>query len=123
MNVLLNENLPPALAADLNTFGWNTMHVKKLGLLGATDHTIVSYAEQHDFVIFTHDLDYGRLVSLSGKSKPSVVTLRLKKINTTILFQLMLRNRTQIEKILCEPCLLVVTDRDLRYKRLPISRI
>jgi predicted nuclease of predicted toxin-antitoxin system len=41
------------------------------------DDQIVAKAQEEGRAIVTHDLDFGRIVALSGRSVPSVVTLRL----------------------------------------------
>ena len=46
------------------------------------DDRIISKAKEEERTIVTHDLDFGRIVALSGRSVPSIVTLRLAVLAT-----------------------------------------
>jgi len=53
------------------------------------DDRIVAKAQEEERTIVTHDLDFGRIVALSGFSVPSIVTLRLSnmtpaRVNTAL---------------------------------------
>jgi len=122
MNFLLNENIPPSLAGLLQNIGWNAKHVWDLELIGKPDHVIVDFAVQNDLIIITHDLDYGRIVSLSGEKKPSVITFRLDRISTSILFDLISTNRIQLEHYLQLGALLTIDSEKIRYRLLPIKK-
>ena len=122
MNFLLNENIPPSLVGLLRDIGWYAKHSWLLGLEGKPDHFVVEFAIENKFVIVTHDLDYGRIVSLSGKKYPSVITFRLEKISANILFNLIRDHRIQLEHYLQLGALLTVDLDKIRFRLLPIAK-
>jgi predicted nuclease of predicted toxin-antitoxin system len=122
MNFLLNENIPPSLTKLLNQIGWKSQHVRDVNLTGKPDIDIVEYAIQNKMIIITHDLDYGRIVSLSAKSEPSVLTFRLDVLSAQLLFKLISDHRMQLEHYLQQGALLTVDLEKIRYRLLPIER-
>ena len=42
----------------------------------ASDPTIMSWAKQNGYIVFTHDLDFGVLLALTQADGPSVIQLR-----------------------------------------------
>jgi predicted nuclease of predicted toxin-antitoxin system len=122
MNFLLNENIPPRLIGLLKEVGWNCTHINDVALNGRPDFEIVEFATRNNLTIITHDLDYGRIVSLSGKSTPSVVTFRLEKISADSLYKLIKTHRQQLEKYVQRGALLTVDERKIRYRLLPVEK-
>jgi predicted nuclease of predicted toxin-antitoxin system len=52
--------------------------------IDAPDKNIIDWAKKHNYVIFTHDLDFGTALALTKAEKPSVVQVRTQ--NATILY-------------------------------------
>ena len=46
------------------------------GALNAPDTEIMAYAKANDFVVLTHDLDFGAILAATHGDKPSVVQIR-----------------------------------------------
>ncbi|HXQ76562.1 MAG TPA: DUF5615 family PIN-like protein [Gemmatimonadaceae bacterium] len=42
----------------------------------ATDRTVLGWARENGYVVFTHDLDFGTLLALTRAVGPSVIQLR-----------------------------------------------
>ncbi len=42
------------------------VHWSEIGKMNAPDKQILQYAKAHNFVIFTHDLDFGNILAVSG---------------------------------------------------------
>lgn len=76
MNLLVDANLSPTVAAQLRDAGYDAMHVTDVGLATAIDPDIVDYAEAHALVIVTVDTDFPMLIALRRATSPSVVLLR-----------------------------------------------
>jgi len=53
-------------------------HWSDLGDPRASDHAIMDFARRHRMVVFTHDLDFGRILSLTQAVGPSVIQVRSK---------------------------------------------
>ena len=116
MKFLLNENIPPSLSPLLQEINWNASHSYQLGLNGKSDNYIVEFAIQNEFVIITHDLDYSRIVSLSGKDKPSVLSFRLDNVSVGLLFKLISLNKIQLEHYLQLSALVSIDEKGFRFR-------
>lgn len=104
----------------LGSAGHDAVHLRDLGLERLSDEGIVAKAQAERRVIVTHDLDFGRIVALSGQSVPSVVTLRLSDMTPS-------RVNSALEAALREAgpaleggALVTITDRGTRIRKLPI---
>lgn len=73
MKFLIDENLPPALAAWLRTDGFDAIHVSERNLLGATDQAILNAALAEGRIIVTRDNDFDALSQ--PPSAPKVMKL------------------------------------------------
>jgi len=51
VNFLLDENMPPSLAAVLIDTGHHAIHVRDLKLTGKPDETIFTHAADNNFII------------------------------------------------------------------------
>jgi len=58
--VLADENTSPDVAARLREHGRTATHVTDALDFGVTDQEIVTYAEEHEYVVLTHDDDFLR---------------------------------------------------------------
>ncbi len=97
---LVDENLSRTLAEFLLALGYETRHVRDVGLKGYPDSEIVAWARKNDRVIVTRDLGFGLTYSQSA-NPPGIILLR-SKIDTVETFQDILR-RLHAEKILSNP--------------------
>jgi predicted nuclease of predicted toxin-antitoxin system len=76
VRLLIDANLSPRVASRLRAEGHEAVHVADLGLLAASDDSILAHAAASGEVIVTADTDFGELLAVSGASRPSVVLLR-----------------------------------------------
>lgn len=63
MKILLDMNLSPLWIPVLAEAGIEAIHWSSVGDPGATDSTILNWAALNQYVIFTHDLDFGTLLA------------------------------------------------------------
>lgn len=122
MRFLLNENISPSLSGKLSTIKLDSVHVKDVDLIDEPDIRIIEYAIVHGFTIITHDLDYSRIISLSAKEKPSVITVRIDKINSEILFSLIKNNIDNLKPYLQKGALITMEEDKIRFRLLPVER-
>jgi len=99
----------------------DVVHLREQGLERLPDDRIVAKAQDEERAIVTRDLDFGRIVALSGDSVPSIVTLRLSDMTPT-------RVNTALETVLTEAtqslergALVTITDGGIRVRALPID--
>jgi predicted nuclease of predicted toxin-antitoxin system len=118
---LLDMGIAQSTGHYLTSRGHDVVHLSEQGLERLPDDRIVSKAKEEERTIVTHDLDFGRIVALSGRSVPSIVTLRLadmtpKHVNTaleTVLREAML----SLER----GALVTITESGIRIRDLPID--
>jgi predicted nuclease of predicted toxin-antitoxin system len=80
MKLLIDMNLSPSWAVFLGQSGWAALHWSSVGPADARDSEIMAYAATHDYVVLTHDLDFGSILAVTHGGKPSVVQLRTEDV-------------------------------------------
>jgi predicted nuclease of predicted toxin-antitoxin system len=73
---LIDMPLPPALARWLAAQGHDAVHAAHVGLDRSTDTEILTRARQDARTVVTADLDYPRLLALTGAEGPSLILFR-----------------------------------------------
>ncbi len=76
MRFLIDMNLSPLWVERLETAGFSAVHWSSVGTATATDTEIMVFARTNDFVVLTHDLDFGAILAATQGEKPSVVQIR-----------------------------------------------
>ena len=76
MKFLVDMPLPPALARWLAAQGHDAVHADAVGLGRSTDREILTRARQEARTVVTADLDYPRLLALTGAEGPSLILFR-----------------------------------------------
>lgn len=122
MKFLLNENIPPSLSNRLKSFGYDSIHIYDCGLTGQSDEVVIQFAFLHGYIILTHDLDYSRIISLSGNAGPSVITFRQKVISADIIIDSLTKVIPKISDILKSGALVSIDQELVRYRSLPLKR-
>ena len=79
MKLLVDNQLPEALAAFLTANGIEARHVRRLGLGGVADADIWRFATAEGFGIVTMDEDFQHLAARYG-TPPQVVWVRLGNV-------------------------------------------
>jgi predicted nuclease of predicted toxin-antitoxin system len=121
MKFLADMGIAAATVSHLRAAHHDAVHLRDRGLQRLGDDTIVRMAVEEARVILTHDLDFGRIVALSGAQVPSVVTFRLNDMRPEsvngVLDQTLARFRTALET----GALVSVSDSGIRVRPLPIQ--
>lgn len=76
MKLAIDINLSPAWVELFRQHGYDAVHWSTVGDPRATDRAIMAWAREEGYVVFTHDLDFSRLLALTRASGPSVFVLR-----------------------------------------------
>lgn len=84
--LLVDNQLPPALARHLDANGFPCLHVCDLGMADADDRSIWAYAKERNWVIVTKDEDFQDL-SIRLGAPPQVVWMRLGNCRKQVLLQ------------------------------------
>lgn len=77
MTLLVDNQLPLALARYLAANGWTCAHVQDVDLAMADDRTIWQYAKERNLTIITKDEDFQALANRQRSIPPQVVWVRL----------------------------------------------
>lgn len=76
MKFLIDMPLSPGLAIWLEEQGHDAVHALGLGLARASDEVILERARRGQQVVVTADLDYPRLLALTGAKGPGLILFR-----------------------------------------------
>ncbi|MCH8318108.1 MAG: DUF5615 family PIN-like protein, partial [Bacteroidetes bacterium] len=76
MKFLIDNALSPLVSEGLKKLGYDSLHVKEIGLQKADDNDIFERAFQEERTIISADTDFGYLLSKWNKNKPSVIIFR-----------------------------------------------
>ena len=77
MKLLVDNQLPTALARFLNDNGMDCLHVRDIGMESKDDREIWDFAESQHTVIVTKDEDFALMADRRGGSSPQVVWIRM----------------------------------------------
>jgi predicted nuclease of predicted toxin-antitoxin system len=80
VNLLLDMNLSPALAAMISEHGHSVLHWSEVGDERAPDFTILRWARDHGRVLVTHDLDFAAILADTDATAPSVIQDRVQDL-------------------------------------------
>ena len=65
--------LPPSWIPVLQAAGYDTIHWKNIGAKNAPDKEILEWARRNNYIVFTHDVDFGTMLALTNEKGPSVI--------------------------------------------------
>jgi predicted nuclease of predicted toxin-antitoxin system len=101
MKLLLDMNISPRWIEPLNNAGFDAVHWSVVGPPDAADTVLLEWARQHDYVVFTHDLDFGAILAATGANAPSVIQLRDQDLDprraASFVVESLVRFRQQLE--------------------------
>ena len=98
MNILIDAQLPPALASLLVGAGHQARHVAEVRLRDATDPAVWDYAVREGAVICTKDEDFA-LRRLRQQTGPMVVWLRVGNSSNLALQRWLMPLLSEIERM------------------------
>ena len=122
MKLLVDMNLSPRWVAVLAGAGVDAVHWSAVGAQDSPDTEIMAYAAAKDFVVLTHDLDFGAILAATHGEKPSVVQLRADDVNPDVVGPKVLAAIRQMEAELQAGALLTVDSNRTRVRLLPLYR-
>lgn len=120
MKFLLDMGLARSTTFFLRAEGYDAVHLRHQELQRLQDHEIIHKAKIEDRVILTHDLDFGRLVSLSRQNKPSVITFRLENMQPQFVNHYLTQALDRFPDALQQGALISITERAIRLRLLPM---
>ncbi len=120
VKILIDMNLSPDWVPVLKRHGWSAIHWSTIGDPRDSDRTIMDWALRHDYIVFTHDLDFGSMLALSHATGPSVLQVRVQDILPDHLENIVIAALRQHDDDLASGSLVVVDESRTRVRILPI---
>jgi predicted nuclease of predicted toxin-antitoxin system len=117
---LLDECLPAQIAGLLRAAGHDCVHVHELGLGGQPDEQIMALADEQDRILISAGTDFGELLAKAPVLAPSVILLRRADKRPVPVAEVIVANLGQIAGDLAAGALVVIGDRRIRVRRLPV---
>jgi predicted nuclease of predicted toxin-antitoxin system len=121
MKFLVDNALSPLVAEGLRRAGHDALHIRDYGFQTAEDRKIFSLAESENRILISSDTDFGTMLALWGKSKPSLILFRRgsdrrpeKQVT------LLLSNLPMVRDALEEGAVVVFEETRVRIHALPI---
>jgi len=121
VRLLVDLNISPRTVALLRSVGHDVVRVNELIPPSATDAAIVDAARVASRTIITQDLDFSAIVVLSGRRRPSVISLllassRVERVNARLEEVL-----TTLESDVEAGAIVTVEDERVRVRTLPVT--
>ena len=120
LRILVDMNLSPDWIGVLNKAGFEAIHWSSVGDPRAEDFEIMRWARANDYIVFTHDLDFGTLLALTSESGPSVIQVRTQDITPATIGALVSSNLHRFDRELREGALVVIERSRSRVRILPL---
>jgi predicted nuclease of predicted toxin-antitoxin system len=120
MKIVVDMGLSPAWCPVFEQNGIEALHWSEVGNPKAKDREILAWARENQFVVFTHDLDFGHLLALTHAAGPSVIQVRSEDVLPESIGDVVLRALRQHQALLDSGALVVVEPTDFRVRILPI---
>jgi predicted nuclease of predicted toxin-antitoxin system len=120
MKILIDMNLSPRWANLLTNAGFEAAHWSTLGAANAPDVEIAAFARINDYVVLTHDLDFGAILAATQGDKPSVVQIRSEDLSLELIGKPVINALRQMTAELDEGVLLTIDPSRTRVRLLPL---
>lgn len=85
MKIVIDMNLSPQWVTVLHNHGLTAVHWSTIGNPSAPDTEIMEWALNNAHIVFTHDLDFGAILSATQANAPSVIQVRTQDVTQLIL--------------------------------------
>jgi predicted nuclease of predicted toxin-antitoxin system len=97
------------------------VHWRSIGVSDAADDELLAWAEEHNYIVMTHDLDFGALLATRGLSRPSVVQIRAESHLPAAIGPQVMAALVQHEHDLLGGAIVTIDGARTRIRQLPIT--
>ena len=122
MKLLVDMNLSPRWISTLAAAGIESVHWSTVGAGNAPDTEIMAFAAANDYVVLTHDLDFGAILAATQGEKPSVVQIRAEDVSPDVIGAPVVAALRQMAEELVAGALVTVDPNRARLRVLPLLR-
>lgn len=121
MKLLIDMNLSPQWIEVFERNGWQAVHWSSVGDPRSADRVIMDWARANQYVVFTHDLDFGTLLAVTQAEGPSVIQVRAQDVLPKHLEGIVIKALKQYESLLESGALIIVDEATSRARILPLT--
>jgi predicted nuclease of predicted toxin-antitoxin system len=114
-------NLSPLWVEALEAQGYEATHWIRVGDSGAPDREILELARREGYVVFTHDLNFSRILALTQPKGQSVIQLRSQSVLPSDVGDLVFATLRQHGELLEQGALVFIDAPTSRARILPIE--
>lgn len=122
MKILIDLNLSPEWVTVFANHGIPSVHWSTFGDPRAADSVLMDWARANDYIVFTHDLDFGALLALTQAESPSVIQVRTQDVTPAHLENVVIEVLRKSEILLETKALIVLDEGRSRVRILPLVR-
>ena len=120
MKILIDMNLSPEWVQEFELHGIEAAHWSEIGQLDAPDAIIMDWARKNEYIVFTHDLDFGTALALTNAEKPSVIQVRTQNVSVSHLSKMIFPILKDYAELMQKGALLVIDEDKSRLRVLPL---
>jgi len=120
MKILVDMNLSPRWIPALKQAGLQAVHWSSIGDPRAPDSEILDYARKNEYIVFTHDLDFGTILAAAQAQVPSVIQVRTHDVSPDSLCETVLSLLQQCKSELKTGALISLDKNKKRVRILPL---
>jgi predicted nuclease of predicted toxin-antitoxin system len=121
MKLLLDMNISPDWCELFSSEGHEAVHWSTIGNPDAPDRELLTWARDHGYIVFTHDLDFGAILANTGFNSPSVIQIRIQDIHPDAAGTFVIGNLRRFAQELASGALISIDRERSRARILPIS--
>ena len=122
MKIVIDMNLSPAWVHTFADANIEALHWSSAGDPKATDRTIMEWARQRKYIVFTNDLDFGAILAATQADAPSVIQIRTQDLLPDSISQLVVQTLIRYQEQLERGALISIDHLSSRVRILPIQR-
>jgi len=120
MKLLVDMNLSPLWVDVLKGAGHDALHWSMVGAPNATDRVIMEWAVLNEYVVFTHDLDFGAILAATRGRAPSVIQMRAQDVSPEACAGSLLDALNRYGSHLRQGSLVTIDEKRARVRILPL---
>ncbi|MDR9402586.1 MAG: DUF5615 family PIN-like protein [Halothece sp. Uz-M2-17] len=121
MKLLIDMNLTPDWCVFFQKQNIEATHWLEIGEANAKDQTLMRWAKENEYIVFTHDLDFGVILASTQGSAPSVIQMRTQQVFPQDAGKFVLAALIQFQKELEQGAFISINDTKVRVRLLPMS--
>ena len=118
----MDMNLSPDWVAVFERYNISAVHWSTVGNPREKDSIIMEWARTNEYIVLTHDLDFGSLLAATGADTPSVIQVRTQDILPNSIEQIVISALNQFESSLETGALVTIDQAQSRVRILLIRR-